>query len=53
MQFGPFPIVWVDDRIDADSFRIQLTNINEQPHLAITVNENNDVSGFICLTNFN
>jgi ribulose-phosphate 3-epimerase len=53
MQFGPFPIVWVDDRIDADSFRIQLTNLKEQPHLAITVNENNDVSGFICLTNFN
>jgi hypothetical protein len=52
MQFGPFPIVWVDDRIDADSFRIQLTNLKEQPHLAITVNENNDVSGFICLTNF-
>jgi len=53
MQFGPFPIVWVDDRIDADSFRIQLTNLKEQPHLAITVNENNDVSGFICLTNYN
>jgi hypothetical protein len=53
MQFGPFPIVWVDDRIDADSFRIQLTILKEQPHLAITVNENNDVSGFICLTNFN
>jgi ribulose-phosphate 3-epimerase len=53
MQFGPFPIVWVDDRIDADSFRIQLTNLKEQPHLAITVNANNDVSGFICLTNFN
>ena len=53
MQFGPFPIVWVDERIDADSFRMQLNNLSEQPHLAITVNENNDVSGFICLTNFN
>ena len=53
MQFGPFPIVWVDERIDADSFRMQISNLNEQPHLAITVNENNDVSGFICLTNFN
>lgn len=53
MQFGPFPIVWVDERIDADAFRMQLNNLNEQPHLAITVNENNDVSGFICLTNFN
>lgn len=53
MQFGPFPVVWVDDRIDADSFRIQLNNLSEQPHLALTVNENNDVSGFICLTNFN
>ena len=53
MQFGPFPIVWVDERIDADAFRIQLNNLNEQPHLAITVNENNDISGFICLTNFN
>ena len=53
MQFGPFPIVWVDERIDADAFRMQLNNLSEQPHLAITVNENNDVSGFICLTNFN
>jgi hypothetical protein len=53
MQFGPFPIVWVDERIDADSFRMQISNLIEQPHLAITVNENNDVSGFICLTNFN
>lgn len=53
MQFGPFPIIWVDERIDADSFRMQISNLNEQPHLAITVNENNDVSGFICLTNFN
>ena len=53
MQFGPFPIVWVDERIDADAFRMQLSNLNEQPHLAITVNANNDVSGFICLTNFN
>jgi ribulose-phosphate 3-epimerase len=52
MQFGPFPIVWVDERLDADAFRIQLSNLSEQPHLAITIDQNNDVSGFICLANF-
>lgn len=52
MQFGPFPIVWVDERLDADAFRIQLSNLTEQPHLAMTIDQNNDVSGFICLANF-
>ncbi len=49
MHFGPFPLVWVDERLPAEKFRQLLNSLPEQPHIAISVNEQGDVSGFICL----
>ena len=46
---GPFPVIWVDDRLLAEQLNQLLPNLSQQPHLAITINSSGDVSGIVCL----
>ncbi len=52
MHFSPFPVIWADERLSLNTLNTILPSLSEQPHIVITINEAEEVSGLICLTSY-
>lgn len=50
--YYPFSLVWVHEQIDLSSFAKAIKTLNFIPHMAIALNDSNDVTGVFSLPTF-